>query len=267
MLARNKHVSVQNLLELHDLKVRYQQADALRGVSLSLAAGEIVGIVGESGSGKTTLINAMLNVLPPNASMTAQKMLFKGRDLQQFSVDDWRKIYGREIGVIFQNPEAVLNPLLNIRTQFIETVRANSSATRAQAIDTAVKMLQKMQLDAPQQVLNSYPFQLSGGMLQRVMIAMTLSLEPALIIADEPTSALDAFTQKTIIKQFVQLRDAGKTGVLFITHDIRLASHIADIIVVMHGGCIVEQGKKDMLLGNPQHEYTRQLLENIITFS
>lgn len=257
---------MQNLLELHNLNVQYNDADALTGVSFALAKGEILGIVGQSGSGKTTLINAILNILPANAKLCAEGMHYKDTDLRHLSQTGWRKLYGNEIGVIFQNPEAALNPLVRIRTQFKETIRANSSVSHMQAEEVAKKMLENMQLPDPVEVLNSYPFQLSGGMLQRVMIAMALSLSPSLIIADEPTSALDAFTQKTIIKEFSRLKAMHEIGMLFITHDIRVASHIADRLLVMHQGQIVEQGRVEHLISNPQHAYTKELLGNIISF-
>ena len=257
---------MQNLLELHNLNVQYNDADALTGVSFALAKGEILGIVGQSGSGKTTLINAILNILPANAKLCAESMQYKDTDLLHLSQTGWRKLYGNEIGVIFQNPEAALNPLVRIRTQFKETIRANSSVSHIQAAQIANNMLAKMQLPNPDEVLNSYPFQLSGGMLQRVMIAMALSLSPSLIIADEPTSALDAFTQKTIIKEFSRLKDMHEIGMLFITHDIRVASYIADRLLVMHDGQIIEQGQTQQLIANPQHPYTKELLANIISF-
>ena len=256
-----------DLLDLHNLNVQYQEAEALRGVSLTLRRGEILGIVGESGSGKTTLINAILNILPSSASLTADRMQYKNTDLLQLSQTGWREHYGSEIGVIFQNPEAALNPLVRIRTQFVECICANSSAGRRDAIKTARATLEKMQLTDPDTVLNAYPFQLSGGMLQRVMIAMALCLKPSLIIADEPTSALDAFTQKAIINEFINLKKQHEIGMLFITHDIRVASHIADRLLVMYQGRIVEHGQVDSLLANPQHDYTKKLLGNIITLA
>lgn len=246
---------MQNLLELHNLTVRYGQVDALTGVSFSLRRGEIVVIVGESGSGKSTLINAILNILPVDARVCADRMLYAGIDLQQLDQSGWRELYGNEIGVIFQNPLTALNPLLRIRTQFIETIRANSTKDRQDALAIAESMLRKMQLANPQEVLDSYPFQLSGGMLQRVLIAMALSLAPSLIIADEPTSALDAFTKKAIIQEFLHLKDRHGIGVLFITHDLRIASHIADRILVMSNGSIVEQGPKDEVLGVGTHSF------------
>ena len=253
------------LLKVTDLTISYGGGvDAINNINFSLGYNEVIGIVGESGSGKTTLIRTILNLLPEIAEISSGKILYKDRLLSELNSEEWIKVRGNEIAAIFQNPSSYLNPIMKIKKQFIETIRANIKSSKKDATDIAVRMLKKMNLKDVGKIMDSYPFELSGGMLQRVMIAMVIALEPKLIIADEPTSALDVINQKRIIDELMMLKTDYNTSMIFITHDISIAAYVSDYIIVMKSGKIVEMDSKENLILRPKHQYTRQLLSNIV---
>jgi oligopeptide/dipeptide ABC transporter ATP-binding protein len=235
---------------------------AVNDVSFNLEAGKVLGIVGESGSGKTMTCMSLLNLLPEKAKVVQGSIKFKNIDLLNVSTEDLRKVRGSEIAMIMQNPMIAFNPVRTIGRHFIETLRTHLPITKQQARKMAVEYLEKTDLPNPENVLKQYPFQLSGGMLQRVMIAITMSLSPSIIIADEPTTALDSTNQLQVLKQLDKLRKEYNTCILLVSHDLGVIAQLADEVAVMYGGYIVEKAPVLKLLNRPMHPYTKVLLES-----
>jgi peptide/nickel transport system ATP-binding protein len=252
------------LLSLEDLTLRLpagaDRAYAVEGVSLAVAPGEIVCVVGESGSGKSMTASAVMRLLPPRTQIARGRIEFDGRDLVGLSEAEMRRIRGAEIGMIFQDPMSALNPLRRVGDQIAEVFRLHTDLGRKEIRARVLSLLGNVQVQDPERALRSYPHQLSGGQRQRAMIAMALALEPRLLIADEPTTALDVTTQAQILKLIRALQRKIGTGVLFITHDFGVVADIADRVVVMQSGRIVEQGTAEQILRAPEHPYTRQLI-------
>ena len=248
------------LLEIRHLSARYPYGrEVLHDVSLRLHEGEILCIIGESGSGKTTLLNAVLG-MPGKVEITRGEILFAGQNLCAMKGEELRRIRGRGIGMIYQEPGASLNPIRRIGIQFYDTMRAHMKISKKEAEEKALVLLSKMGLPEPERVLKSCPVQLSGGMNQRVAIALAMALEPALLLADEPTSALDVTVQAQIVEELLKLRrEYGKTLVV-VTHNMGVVAKMADKVSVMYGGRIVEYGRRDHILKAPAHPYTRALL-------
>ncbi|MEW9123414.1 MAG: ABC transporter ATP-binding protein [Thermotaleaceae bacterium] len=252
------------LLEVRDLTVKYDgEGNAIENMNMVLEHKEIVGIVGESGSGKTTFVRAIINLLSPNAKVVSGEIIFNGQDIRKYNQEQWRNLRGNEITMIFQNPGAYINPIIKIGRQFVESIRSHRNLSKADAAKKAKETLEKMSLGDIDRIMNAYPFQLSGGMQQRVAIAMALAMEPKLIVADEPTSALDVVTQVQIIHELMALRNHFDTGMILVTHNIGCAAYMADRIMVMHKGKVVECEDKSKLIRNPQMEYTQKLLNAI----
>ncbi len=232
-----------------------ERPHAVEDVSFTLEAGEIVCIVGESGSGKSVSVSALMGLLPPTLKPVAGRILFEGSDVLQATPAALRALRGARIGMVFQEPMSALNPLMRVRDQVAETMRVHGVEPGTRVLD----LLEAVGLPDPPAIASAYPHQLSGGQRQRVMIAAALALEPAILVADEPTTALDVTTQMQILQLIRGLR-ARATGVLFITHDFGVVAEIADRVVVMQRGRVVEQGPAAAVLGQPQHPYTRQLI-------
>ncbi len=252
----------QHLIEIQDLSVRYPDAQAavLRNVDLTLDAGKITCVIGESGSGKSTLLNAVLQ-LPGRVEITEGRVLFRGNDLRQRTARQMRSIRGSEIGVVFQEPGAALDPIRKIHKQFYDALHAHDrSITKHDSRQKAAALLQSMEFKEPERILECCPAQLSGGMNQRVAIAVAMALEPAILLADEPTSSLDVTVQAQVIEELLRLRDQYGTCILLITHNMGIAARLADQVAVMYGGRIVECGPRDDVLHRPAHPYTRALL-------
>ena len=252
------------LLQIRDLEVGFQTqrgvVPAVRGVSLTLYAGQTLAIVGESGSGKTTTAQAIINLLPGNGKVTAGEILFEGRDLTTLSAKAIQDVRGRLIGYVPQDPMSNLNPVWNIGYQVEEAIKANGVASGKGARARTIQVLEEAGLSDAKDRLKQYPHQFSGGMRQRVLIGIGLSARPKLLIADEPTSALDVTVQRQILDHLGTLtRDYG-TSVLFITHDLGLAAERAEQLVVMYKGKVVESGPSQEILANPQHPYTQRLV-------
>ena len=220
-------------------------------------------MVGESGSGKTTVIRAVLGALSGAGRVTSGDILYHGESLLKNSKSDWRKIRGSKMSMIFQDCGGPLNPIRKIGSQYVEYIRTHQSMTKKEAWDKAVSMLTKMRLPDAENIMNSYPYQLSGGMRQRVGIAMAMTFNPELLLADEPTSALDVTTQAQIVRQMMELRDDFGTGIIIVTHNIGVAAYMADQLIVMHHGKVVDHGTREEVLNNPTSDYTRKLLEAI----
>ncbi len=255
------------LLEVRDLKVSFRTDDglvrAVDGVSLTLHAGETLGIVGESGSGKSvTMMSVMRLITDPNARFEGQ-VLYKGRDLMTLGQDQIRSIRGSGIGMIFQDPMTSLNPVYRVGWQIAEQIRAHERVSKQAARDRAIELLASVGIPNPRERVDGYPHQFSGGMRQRVMIAMAVSCQPDLLIADEPTTALDVTIQAQILNLIRKLRDDFGTAVVLITHDMGVVADMADRIAVMYAGRIVEQGSQRDLFYDPQHPYTWGLLGSI----
>ncbi|MGI6853947.1 dipeptide ABC transporter ATP-binding protein [Mesorhizobium sp. 1B3] len=258
------------LLEVKDLDISLPKgADrplAVSNASFSLMAGRTVCIVGESGSGKSTIADAITGLLPrPHLEAKAGSILFGGRDLLKLDNVGMRKLRGREIGMVFQEPMAALNPLMKIGAQLEEVLEIHLDLSAAERRQRALTALRDVRLPRVEELYESYPFRLSGGQRQRVVTACAMMLEPRLLICDEPTTALDVTTQAQILKLIASLRERRGTGVLFITHDFGVVSEIADDVVVMRNGCIEEQGAAKDVLRNPSSAYTRQLIDAIPT--
>ena len=252
------------MLEIKDLAVQYgNQAPTIEHFNLSMKKGEIISVVGESGSGKTTVIRAVLGALSGAGRVTSGDILYHGDSLLKNSKSDWRKIRGSKMSMIFQDCGGTLNPIRKIGSQYVEYIRTHQSMTKKEAWDKAVSMLTKMRLPDAENIMNSYPYQLSGGMRQRVGIAMAMTFNPELLLADEPTSALDVTTQAQIVRQMMELRDDFGTGIIIVTHNIGVAAYMADQLIVMHHGKVVDHGTREEVLNNPTSDYTKKLLEAV----
>ncbi len=261
------------LLEIKNLSVEFPAAPkplpAVRDVGFELARGEVLGLVGESGSGKSVTSLAIMRLLPPQATIAGEiRFAANGRapvNLLSLSTDQMRSLRGSGISMIFQEPMTALNPVMRVGEQVAEAVRAHGSGSKKDAWDRAVEALREVALPDPERRANDYPHQLSGGMRQRVMIAMAIVNHPQLLIADEPTTALDVTIQAQILDLLASLRDKFGLTMLFISHDLAVISKIADRVAVMYAGTLVEIGPRDDIFRNPSHPYTRGLLEAVPT--
>ena len=253
-----------NLLDITGLDVSFpsqiETILAVREVSFTLKPSEVLGIVGESGAGKSTIGNAIINLLEPPGEITKGKILFQGQNLRDLSDKEMRDIRGKKVGMIFQDPQTSLNPLMTIGDQLIETINKSANLYGRLAIDKAIELLKSVGIDKPEVRLKSYPHQFSGGMRQRVVIALVLAGEPDLIIADEPTTALDVSIQAQILDLIKKLCRERNLGVIIITHDIGVIANIADRVSVMYNGSIVETGEVRQILTKPTHKYTKSLI-------
>ena len=248
------------LLEVKDLNISYGDKLTVSGVNLELNTGEIMSIVGESGSGKTTVIRAIMGCLPGRGHVTGGSIIFEGRDMLKNTPKEWRQLCGREMSMIFQDSGNMINPIRRIGEQFVDYIRTHApEKTKAEAEDMAKDMLNKVRLPNPESIMQSYPFELSGGMRQRVGIAMAMVFRPKLLLADEPTSALDVTTQAQIIRQIVDIRNEFGVAVILVTHNLGVASYVFNKLVVMKNGRVVESGKREVI-SNPQDAYTKELL-------
>ena len=249
------------MLEIKDLAVQYGKQDpTIEHFNLSMKKGEIISIVGESGSGKTTVIRAVLGALPGAGRVSSGDILFHGESLLKNTGNEWRKIRGSKMSMIFQDCGGTLNPIRKIGSQYVEYIRTHESVSKQEAWNKAVSMLSKMRLPDVENIMNSYAYQLSGGMRQRVGIAMAMTFNPELLLADEPTSALDVTTQAQIVRQMMELRDDYGTGIIIVTHNIGVAAYMADQLIVMHHGKVVDHGTREEVLNNPTSDYTKKLL-------
>lgn len=229
---------------------------AVENVSFSVEKGRVLGIIGESGSGKSISCMAVLGLLPSETWEYSAEILLNGRNLPFRDNKSMREYRGTDIALIMQNPMCAFNPVMTIKTHFEETLMAHKKWNKKQIKDAAIEMLAQMRIKNPEVVYNSYPFQCSGGMLQRIMIALAIIMEPAVLIADEPTTALDLTVQFEIIKLINEMRRKHNTSVVIVSHDLNVISNIADEIAVMYGGFIVEKAPTEEILKNPLHPYT-----------
>jgi len=255
---------------VEDLRVVFgppgREQVAVDGVSLTLGPGEVLGIVGESGCGKTLTALSILRLIPnPPGRIAGGQILFRGQDLAHASEKAMNQIRGKEISMIFQEPMTALNPVFKIGEQIGETMRVHDGLTRAQARSGALQMLERVGISNPAQRLGQYPHELSGGMRQRVMIAIALACRPQILIADEPTTALDVTIQAQILLLLRELQSELGMAVVLITHDLGVVAQVVDRVAVMYAGRIVEEGSATAVFERPSHPYTRLLLESIPT--
>lgn len=253
------------VLEVNDLNTIFRTRDgevhAVNHVDFSLATGELLGVVGESGSGKSVTMMSLLKLLPsPPAEIVSGEILFEGRDVLKMSDDELRELRGGDIGFIFQDPMTSLNPVFTVGYQLTEALREHLNISKKEARKRAASLLAKVGIAQPEQRLKDFPHQFSGGMRQRVMIAMALACEPKVLIADEPTTALDVTIQAQILELVRDLRRDQGMGIIWITHDLGVVAGIADRVIVMYGGQIVEHATVEALFKDPRHPYTRALL-------
>ena len=255
------------LLEVKDLRTRFKVRSghlyAVNGVSFELEKGEMLGVVGESGCGKSITMMSMIKLLPPSAQITSGSVKLEGLDMVHINNQEMNKIRGSKVGMIFQDPMTSLNPFMKIGDQLCEGILFHKKIDRKEAMKRAAEYLDKVGISNSAHRLKEYPHQLSGGMRQRVMIAMALMSEPSLVIADEPTTALDVTIQAQIVELVKELRNELNTAIIWITHDLSLLAGMVDRILVMYAGRVVEEAKLDDIYKDPRHPYTIGLLKSI----
>ena len=256
------------LLEVRNLQVDFRTrngiAHVLDGIEFSLSKGEILGIVGESGCGKSMTALAIMGLVPtPPGRIAGGEIVYRGENLLKASKERMRRIRGNRISMIFQEPMTALNPVFTVGDQIAESIVLHQGLSRRAALDRAVELLREVHIPAPERRIGEFPHQLSGGMRQRVMIAMALSCQPKLLIADEPTTALDVTTEAQILELMRELQDELGMAILFITHDLGVIAETADQVAVMYAGQIVEYAETQVLFTRPRHPYTRGLLRSI----
>lgn len=258
---------MKTILEVRNLETTFKQRKttihAVNGVSFSLQKGEMLGVVGESGCGKSVSMLSIVNLLPPAATIENGEILFDGRDIRKMSRREVQHIRGKKIGMIFQDPMTSLNPVMKIGKQMIEALRYHNKLSKEDALKRSAELLDLVGISNPTERLNEFPHQLSGGMRQRVMIAMALTCDPEILIADEPTTALDVTIQAQIIELIKDIRSKLDSSIILITHDLGVIAGMVDRIVVMYSGYIVEEASVDDLYQKPRHPYTIGLLKSI----
>ena len=251
------------MLKLDNVTISYKNVPTVQNFNLDMKEGQIVSLVGESGSGKTTVIRAVLGLLAGGGKVTEGSITFEGEDLLSYTPEQWRKLRGSDISMIFQDSGAMMNPTRKVGKVFTEYILTHENISKKEAWSKGIAMLERMRLPSPDNIMESYPFQLSGGMRQRVGIAMGMTYQPKLLLADEPTSALDVTTQAQIVRQMMKLRDDYHTGIIVVTHNLGVAAYMSDYIVVMKNGRMEDQGTREYILKEAKNEYTRKLLEAV----
>ena len=255
------------MLKIDNITVQYgNNKPTIEDFSLEISSGEIVAIVGESGSGKTTVIRSVLGLLPGQGKVTKGDIVFEGDSLLNYTQKQWNQCRGTKMSMIFQDCGAMINPNRRIGSQFVEYIRVHEDMPKDKEKEKAIGMLNRMRLPQAKDIMRKYPFQLSGGQRQRVGIAMAMTFQPKLLIADEPTSALDVTTQSQIVKEMMELRDKYDTSIMIVTHNLAVAVYMADKIIVMKDGEIVDRGTRDEILNNPTSDYTKRLLASVPTW-
>ena len=253
------------LLKVEDISVFLKEKNKKRylieNISFELKEGECLGILGESGSGKSLTCKSIMGLLDNKTFFTEGSAIYNGKNLLESKSEELRKLRGKEIAMILQNPMTCFDPLYTIGYQITETFTEHTTLSIQEIKKKSIEILERMQLKNPEDILSKFPHQLSGGMLQRIMIGLALAMNPKFIIADEPTTAIDAITQFEIIKEFQKIKENSKVGIIFISHDLGVISEIADYVIVMNKGKIVSQGKKDKIFSQTNDEFTKMLIE------
>lgn len=257
------------LLKVEDISVFLKEKNKKRylieNISFELKEGECLGVLGESGSGKSLTCKSIMGLLDNKTFFTEGSAIYNGKNLLESKSEELRKLRGKEIAMILQNPMTCFDPLYTIGYQITETFTEHTTLSIQEIKKKSIEILERMQLKNPEDILSKFPHQLSGGMLQRIMIGLALAMNPKFIIADEPTTAIDAITQFEIIKEFQKIKENSKVGIIFISHDLGVISEIADYVIVMNKGKIISQGKKDEIFSQTNDEFTKMLIEKKLT--
>lgn len=257
------------LLEVKDLRTSFftdaGEVKAVNGISFNLDHSKVLGIVGESGSGKSVTAYSIMQILAPTGKIVGGSIKLDGQELIGATEEEMKKIRGKKVSIIFQDPMTSLNPTYTIGHQLIEAILLHTNRTRQEAKARAIEMLKLVNVNDPAKRIKQYPYELSGGMRQRVMIAMALACEPDILIADEPTTALDVTIQAQILELMKDIQKQLKMAIIMITHDLGVIAQLCDEVIVMYAGSICEQGTADEIFYNPKHEYTKGLLRSIPT--
>ncbi len=260
-------LSREKVLEIKDLSITFMQnkeeTRVVDSIRFDVHKGEVLGIVGESGCGKSVTSLSIMGLLPKKSSKLTGEVLFQGKDLLQLSEKSLRKMRGNDIAMVFQEPMTSLNPLFKIGNQLEESLRVHQDLTKKQAKERVIQILRLVGLPRPEELFDEYPHQLSGGMRQRVMIAMAMICDPKVLIADEPTTALDVTIQAQILKLMKDLNQKLETSIVFITHDLGVVAEMCDRVMVMYAGQVVEEGSVLAIFKNPKHPYTKGLMKSV----
>jgi len=255
------------LLKVKDLKTTFysknNKIEAVRGVNIEIKSGEILGIVGESGSGKSVLMKSVIGILPENAKIDSGEVYFEEKNILNLSSREMRKIKGKEIAMIFQDPMTALNPLMKIGDHIVEVLVRHKGVNKRIARKMAIEVLNDVGIPMPEKRIDQYPHEFSGGMRQRVLIAMALACDPKLLIADEPTTALDVTIQAQILELLKSLKEKNNMSIILITHDLGVVASLCNRIAVMYGGLIMEEGTTEEIFYSSKHPYTKALLNSI----
>lgn len=243
------------------LKRKLHKTCLVENTSFELKEGECLGILGESGSGKSLTCKSIMGLLDEKIFQTEGNAFYNDKNLLDLNKEELRQLRGKEIAMILQNPMTCFDPLYTVGYQIAETFSEHTNFSSEKIREKSIELLKKMQLKNPEDVLSKFPHQLSGGMLQRIMIGLALAMEPKFIIADEPTTAIDAITQYEIMNEFKKIKAEGKVGMIFISHDLGVISEIADYVIVMNKGKVVSQGEKSVVFSKTEDEFTKMLLE------
>lgn len=258
---------MEKILEIKNLAISFRtnngNVQAVRDISFDVCKGETIAVVGESGSGKSVTARAIMGILAPNAIIEGGSILYNGKDLLKISEKEYCSLRGRKISMVFQDPLSSLNPIMKVGKQITETMLLNGKMTKKEAKERAIKLMDEVGIPEPEKRYNQYPFELSGGMRQRIVIAIALSANPDILICDEPTTALDVTIQSQILELINVLKRERKLSVIFITHDLGVVANMADKVAVMYAGKIVEYGSVDEIFYDPKHPYTWALLSSM----
>ncbi|ENZ03256.1 oligopeptide/dipeptide ABC transporter, ATP-binding protein domain [Clostridium thermobutyricum] len=259
------------MLEIKDLFIDIEShngtVNAVRGVSLNVKRKELLAIVGESGCGKSILCRSIIKLLPKGANIKSGEIIVNGKHVENMSEKDAYNFRGKDVGVIFQNPMTALNPTITIGNQITEALLVHKNISKKEAIEEAIKLMELVGIDYPRERFNQYPHEFSGGMRQRIVIAIAVSCKPELVIADEPTTALDVTIQKQILDLLVHIKRDHNSAVVLVSHDLGVVSSVADKVAIMYAGKILEVGKTNEIFSNPQHPYTKGLLNSLPSFN
>lgn len=251
------------LLKVKDLVLINNDTEILKNINFEVKSGEILAIIGESGCGKSTLIRALIQMMEDREEIVSGDILFEDTSLLTLSKKEKRSLMGSKIGVVFQSPGSTLNPIRKIGKQFTEVLKSHVKIKKKEALKMAEELLEKVNFNEASCILNSYPFELSGGMRQRTALALAVIMKPKILIADEPTSALDVASEHAVVNEMINLRDSFNTSIVIVTHSMRVVSKMADKVAVMNNGSIVEYGEKSKILKDPEHPYTKLLIDSV----
>jgi len=252
----------EHLLQIEDLHLSFPNVNAINGISFHIDHNEVVGLIGESGCGKSLTAQSLLQLWPNGPHTRSGKVIYKGENLWSLSEKEMQKIRGKEISLILQDPSTSLNPTMRLGSQLTEGLRHHYKMGKEEAVHHALEWLRKVGIGDASNRMKQYPHELSGGMKQRIIIAMAMACKPSLLIADEPTTALDVTIQAQILELFKILRKEHRTSILLITHDLGVVARCCDRVLVMHKGQIIESAPVDLLFASPQHPYTKSLLRS-----